>query len=466
MHIELKNLGPLRQAEFSLGDLTIICGSNNTGKTYATYALYGFLEYWEKAFVLSSDKKSLDELYSNGKAIVPLEFYAERASEYLKEASKEYSAELSEIFASEKKYFRDSTFVASASEEAKTLSEQQQVTIRSRDKDVFRIEQIDTQHLELTLLVDKESSNMLPPSYVLEHRISEVVKKALFSNLVPRAFISSAERTGAAIFRKELDLARNRALDLVSDKSSKFNPIKLLQNYTSDYALPVRNSVEFTRQLGDLTKRESDLKLHAPDLLNDFSEIIGGEYKVIKDELFYIPEDRKGVRLTMGESSSSVRSLLDIGFYLRHVAQRGDLLMIDEPELNLHPQNQRRVARLLASLVNHGIKVFITTHSDYIIKELNTLIMLFHRKASLCGFMKSEGYREYELIDPNRIKVYIAGKKKRQIDDAKKKCNVFTLTNADVDESLGIEAESFDKTINEMNRIQDEILFPDGVVDK
>jgi predicted ATPase len=36
----------LRQAEFSLGDLTIICGANNTGKTYATYALYGFLESW------------------------------------------------------------------------------------------------------------------------------------------------------------------------------------------------------------------------------------------------------------------------------------------------------------------------------------------------------------------------------------------------------------------------------------
>lgn len=50
--------------------------------------------------------------------------------------------------------------------------------------------------------------------------------------------------------------------------------------------------------------------------------------------------------------------------------------MVDEPELNLHPENQRKVARLLAALVNFGIKVFITTHSDYILKELNTLIML------------------------------------------------------------------------------------------
>ena len=81
----------------------------------------------------------------------------------------------------------------------------------------------------------------------------------------------------------------------------------------------------------------------------------------------------------MGESSSAVRSLLDIGFYLEHIAKKGDLLIIDEPELNLHPENQRCIARLLAKLVNYGIKVFITTHSDYIVKELNTLIMLIGR---------------------------------------------------------------------------------------
>ena len=45
LKIELKNLGILKHAEFSLGDLTLICGENNTGKTYADYALYGFLNF-------------------------------------------------------------------------------------------------------------------------------------------------------------------------------------------------------------------------------------------------------------------------------------------------------------------------------------------------------------------------------------------------------------------------------------
>ena len=110
----------------------------------------------------------------------------------------------------------------------------------------------------------------------------------------------------------------------------------------------------------------------------------------------------------MDQSSSAVRSLLDIGFYLRCVAKEGDLLMVDEPELNLHPQNQRRIARLFARLVNLGVKVFITTHSDYIVKELNTLIMLKHDKPHLKRIAEENGYQDNELIKADRVKVYVA----------------------------------------------------------
>ena len=45
MQIKLRNIGPLKQVEFELKDMTIICGENNTGKTYATYAMFGFLSF-------------------------------------------------------------------------------------------------------------------------------------------------------------------------------------------------------------------------------------------------------------------------------------------------------------------------------------------------------------------------------------------------------------------------------------
>lgn len=35
-----RNLGPIEDAELELGDLTLLVGRNNTGKTYIAYTLY------------------------------------------------------------------------------------------------------------------------------------------------------------------------------------------------------------------------------------------------------------------------------------------------------------------------------------------------------------------------------------------------------------------------------------------
>ena len=43
--------------------------------------------------------------------------------------------------------------------------------------------------------------------------------------------------------------------------------------------------------------------------------------------------------------------------YFRHIAQKGDIIMIDEPELNLHPDSQLIVTRLFAKAVNKGFQV-------------------------------------------------------------------------------------------------------------
>jgi predicted ATPase len=217
--------------------------------------------------------------------------------------------------------------------------------------------------------------------------------------------------------------------------------------------------LDFLEHLSSISKYNSFIVEDHPDILDSFADIIGGKYTITENDLLYYEPKGKRLTLKMGESSSAVRSLLDLGFYLRHQAQPGDLLIIDEPELNLHPENQRRVARLLARLVNLGIKVFITTHSDYIIKELNTLIMLNHDKPHLKRIAEVEGYQQNEFLNADQIKVYIAEEAPVRLDGKTRKTKCQTLTPADIDPFMGIEARSFDKTIDTMNRIQEEIVW-------
>jgi wobble nucleotide-excising tRNase len=226
------------------------------------------------------------------------------------------------------------------------------------------------------------------------------------------------------------------------------------------YPLPVDTNVDFVRELEYVTRKQSFIAKEHPEVLVDFADIIGGDYTITQDNLLYYTPKGTQDKLTMVESSSAVRSLLDLGFYLRHVARKGDLLMVDEPELNLHPENQRRIARLFARLVNLGVKVFITTHSDYIVKELNTLIMLNHDKPHLKRIAEDNGYRQSELIRSDQVKVYMTQEILVPLEEGqKRRRRGLTLVEADVDPVLGIEAPSFDETIDEMNSIQADIVW-------
>jgi ABC-type branched-subunit amino acid transport system ATPase component len=458
MNIKISNLGALQKAEFSLGDLTIICGGNNTGKTYATYALFGFLSGWSEGLTIDIPQQTLNQLLAEGIVHIDVSEYAKNAQKILRDGCKAYTKHLPIVFAAPEDRFKDSEFAVTIDTSDIRLDGEYERRMKAGNAELFYLTKAESSgDLVVTLLAEKNKAKL--PQDMLAKVIGDALKDIIFGAFFPHPFIASAERTGAAIFRKELNFARNRLLEEMSQADKTIDPWELLFKSYQDYALPVKANVDFTRQLESLVKKNSFVADQHSEVLADFADIIGGEYKVTKnDELYYIPKG-KTTKLTMDESSSAVRSLLDIGFYLKHMAKPGDLLMVDEPELNLHPENQRRVARLFARLVNLGIKVFITTHSDYIIKELNTLIMLNHDKPHLKQIAEREGYKAEELIAAEKIKVYIAEKALVKLDGGKNKVNRQTLTPADIDPMLGIEARSFDETIGTMNRIQEEIVW-------
>ncbi len=461
MKIRVEKLGILRKAEFELGDLTIICGKNNTGKTCATYALYGFLARWRDILEIHIPSNQIKELIDTGVTRVDLVDQAKRVNSVLKDGCKEYSEVLKHVFASKETYFKDSIFALEISVEkvlqnAKDASSKKKIKFNKTDI-LSLTKEKGKKDIIFSLLVDIKKSEV-PLVSLIQSMISREIIDILFSSIFPLPFIASAERTGAAIFRKDLDFARNRLPEEMR-KYENIDPTQLIFNFYESYAWPVRDNVDFIRNLDLIAKEDGFLLKKHPDILNQFADIIGGEYIVSDNDTLYFKPKKERVQLTMSESSSAVRSMLDIGFYLRHRANPGDLLMVDEPELNLHPENQRRIARLFARLVNLGIKVFITTHSDYIIKELNTLIMLNNKTPHLKRIIKEEGYEKSELMDIKKIKVYIAEKALVTLGKNKRKSRHYTLVGADIDQQNGIEVSTFDETINKMNEIQEDIIW-------
>ena len=293
----------------------------------------------------------------------------------------------------------------------------------------------------------------------------KAICKIVFDPIMPRAHISSAERTGAAIFRNELDFARSRMVRAVMDADSKqlkkLGPKVILEDAKSRYAWPVEDSVDFVRELEAIDREASVISTSHPDIIRKFNELIGGSYEVDENGVLAFRFNSAGERrFSMNEASSCARALLDVGFYLRCVAQPGDLFIIDEPELNLHPKNQRAFARLIARLVNAGVKVMITTHSDYIVKEINSLIMLARRTEHTTNVQKDNGYDDEELLSPNSVRLYTTVPCASESSEATLAHSAaFKLEAANIDPIRGIECTTFDETIGTMNDIQEAILF-------
>ena len=142
-------------------------------------------------------------------------------------------------------------------------------------------------------------------------------------------------------------------------------------------------------------------------------------------------------------TSSAVKSLFGLWFYLEHQAAAGSVLMIDEPELNIHPANQRQLARLLARLVNAGLFVVISTHSDYIVREFNSLIMLNQPAGK--SLRRKHRYRDDEILDPDMIGAYLFDEE--------------TITEFKITQEDGIHATTFDEVITLMNTVNNDIYF-------
>ena len=108
--VHLKNIGILKQADFSLGDITIICGKNNTGKTYTAYALYGFLQSWRSLTDFQITNDQVRKLLTEGSTKIELSPYLELANQMLPMLCERYHKQLDKIFAAEEGTFQNSEF--------------------------------------------------------------------------------------------------------------------------------------------------------------------------------------------------------------------------------------------------------------------------------------------------------------------------------------------------------------------
>lgn len=76
-------------------------------------------------------------------------------------------------------------------------------------------------------------------------------------------------------------------------------------------------------------------------------------------------------------------------------ADKGTVLIVENPEAHLHPSAQSMITKFLGLVANRGVQVFIETHSEHILNALRVMVVQENMKASDINVM----YFDRELED-------------------------------------------------------------------
>ena len=120
-------------------------------------------------------------------------------------------------------------------------------------------------------------------------------------------------------------------------------------------------------------------------------------------EVQYVPDGcESGIPLRL--TSAVVTELSPLILILKHKREI-DGLCYEEPEMCLHPQLQHKMGKVIGRIVNSGIEMIVTTHSDIILQHINNMIKLSDRKDKdeICQKL---GYNSKDLLTANCVRVY------------------------------------------------------------
>ena len=443
MIIKFKNLGPIESGEIDFNDLkgiNLIIGKNNTGKTYLSNLLYTYFKVRERQNIKMNEVIGIrfkDRLSDSDYETI--KDYFENKYE------KEIKDTLPQVFHTSKDTFKDFEIEVDLSDEILEFKKLDDDTIiyfremrktiklkKSEDKIEYLMEDYDEnkgkRYITYNRKIEEEEAKQIIFGYFLHIKFFQKIYK--FHSF-------PAERSGAVLFYKQLLEERSDVLrELELGNSENIGKI-------SRYSEPVNDYVKFLNSISDRSKGLTELDIYKK-LDAELKEILGGEVIIdLEGNIMFRMNEKKIIDI--GMVSSTVKTLTGFYLYLKYFAMERDIIFIDEIELNLHPENQRKIIKLINYLSKQGIKFIISTHSPIITEEIDNMLLFEKVKNKI----NSEEMKEYGINSEYGLKT--------------SDINVFHLHNKTVEkikEKNGeFEIETFNTVLEETDNLYQTLLF-------
>ena len=435
--LEVTNFGPIAKAKIDLRPLTVFVGPSNTGKSYLAILIYAlhrhfsreqrdFMFWYPKGRDSSLTINSLAAWRKNtltggkilsGSIITLPSVMRDEIRSILNRRGEHICENIRGCFGMDK----TNALIRKGSQEGARIGFQRHA---SENSVIFKqgltikeqLSNVSTEIPEgLQIRFDKSYfQRYMDPMIGLDEDerwyeyFIDCVEPQLFGPLYSRAFYLPADRTGIMHAHSTVVSAIIGNAPMAGLRPDTSTP--MLSGVLSDF---LQELIALGR--GQNRRRRVSKPEHRHNMDEQIeASILDGSVHIDRSGIVGYPHflyRPKGWKddLPLIHASSMVSEIAPVVLYLRHLVQPDDTLIIEEPEAHLHPAMQVEFTRQLAALVRAGIRVIVTTHSEWVLEELSNIV----RRSKLPESSQKKMPRSDFALHSDQVGVWLFEPKRR-----------------------------------------------------
>lgn len=432
MELKLENIGMIKEADINLGGLTVIAGENDTGKSTVGKLLFSIIKAISR-YKEDLEESKEDKIFS----LIDKNYFQLRRNIDFSE-----NLDLRELFYPPK-FKRDLN-----KNSVEEIDNRINIVRSLYEKSLFTKEQNKNddsnylQKIEVNLLDMKKI-------FLTQDNKQEAQSRA-FGKVLMSEFQGKISSQNDLIGKQSLVSASdgdNKIIDIKIQKDKIISFENLDELYFKDATfietpvmLQLSGAIEASRAFfeeadkdNQMLRLNANIPLHIKDLHDKLkvsfygesimdivdkilqvstlskklTEVINGEMKYIKKDrdFKYIKNDGKSygsINIATGIKSFGIlQMLVNSG-----LVDDRSLLILDEPEVHLHPKWQLKYAEIIVELVKNEVTVLVTSHSPYMIEALKRYADRENIEDKTNFYLAEDGY--IKKIDDSNSQTLVA----------------------------------------------------------
>ena len=372
MKLSIKNVGKLKEADVEINGITVIAGENNTGKSTVSKALFslfnGFYNFDNKMVELKS--RDIRSIFL-------------RFMQNLNRENANTLIDISDKIVKDTSYKFDRNKLIQLIQEKKNLISIEY--LEEVSEKIFNILNIkDEEYLENTIsyILNNEFDNQI--NTIWSDDLGEIALKIKENELKLKIKNNKVIKIENKINLRSEVIYIDDPFIIDNLNEYKRRDINYLENH--------KESLE-TKLFREKNKKTFSEKIIAKNNLQQITEklkeVINGKIKFNQGKWIYELENNN--ELNLKNLSAGLKSFA----ILKRLVENGNLeekgiVILDEPEIHLHPEWQIKFAELIVLLQKEfGMHILLTTHSPYFLKA----IQVYSKKYEIsdkCKYYMSE----------------------------------------------------------------------------